>query len=272
MDRCDAGNRRHGAARRVHFPVVRPIHRAHRQTSQRGAKIRFDRYGGSTSPCVSGAGGMIKSPITKRPSPRRNRSSPSIFETPANCSIGSFTKTPRLTVRGKPTDDAVDEVRRFSMTLSSRRGVRRGGLIELVVAQHCPQDVEASTGEGQNSLGVAFSFGAFAVVVGPGRGVGAGGDVGGQITGAKQPSVVAAGAFEVAADASGVTWYRGEASDGCEAVGVAESAYVAAGGCQEFSGESNAESGHAQDDFGVAVAAKSLLDHRFGVADFGVEG
>src|SRR5262249_41837882 len=83
--------------------------------------------------------------------------------------------------------------RRFSMTLSSRRGVRRGGLIELVVAQHCPQDVEASTGEGQDSLGVAFSFGAFAVVVGPGRGVGAGGDVGGQITGAKQPSVVAAG-------------------------------------------------------------------------------
>jgi hypothetical protein len=29
---------------------------------------------------------------------------------------------------------------------------------------------------------------------------------------------------------------------------------------------------HAQDNFGVAVPAKSLLDHRVGVADFGVEG
>jgi len=36
--------------------------------------------------------------------------------------------------------------------------------------------------------------------------------------------------------------------------------------------ESNMEDYHAQDDFGVAVAAKSLLDHRVGVADFGVEG
>jgi hypothetical protein len=41
---------------------------------------------------------------------------------------------------------------------------------------------------------------------------------------------------------------------------------------EEFSTENDPEAGHAQDDFGVAVAAKSLLDHRLGVGDFGVEG
>ena len=94
----------------------------------------------------------------------------------------------------------------------------------------------------------------------------------GQVTGAQQPSVVAAGAFEVAADAPGVTRDRGQSSDGREAVGVAESSHVPAGGGEELGAEDDAEAGHAQDDFGVAVAAKSLLDHRVGVADFGVEG
>ena len=40
---------------------------------------------------------------------------------------------------------------------------------------------------------------------------------------------------------------------------------------QEFGAESDAESGHAQDDLGVAVAAKSVLDHLFGVGDFGFD-
>ena len=52
------------------------------------------------------------------------------------------------------------------MTLSSRRGVRCGGLVWPVVAEHRPQDVEASAGQGQDGLDVGFAFGAFAVVVG----------------------------------------------------------------------------------------------------------
>ena len=70
----------------------------------------------------------------------------------------------------------------------------------------------------------------------------------------------------------GVTRDRGQSSDGREAVGVAESSDVPARGGQELGAEDNAEAGHAQDNFGVAVPAKSLLDHRVGVADFGVEG
>lgn len=51
------------------------------------------------------------------------------------------------------------------MTLSSCRGVRCDGLIDPVVAQHCPQHVEASPGQRDDGLGMSFSFGAFAVVV-----------------------------------------------------------------------------------------------------------
>jgi len=57
----------------------------------------------------------------------------------------------------------------------------------------------------------------------------------------------------------GVTRDRGQSSDGREAVGVAESSDVPARGGQELGAEDNAEAGHAQDNFGVAVAAKSLI-------------
>ncbi|GFG53101.1 hypothetical protein MAGR_45420 [Mycolicibacterium agri] len=57
-----------------------------------------------------------------------------------------------------------------------------------------------------------------------------------------------------------------------EAVDAVEGGHVTTGGGEELGAELDAESGHAQDDLGVAVAAKSVLDHRFGVADFGVEG
>ena len=95
-------------------------------------------------------------------------------------------------------------------------------MIGLVVAQHRPHDVKAAAGEGQHGLGVAFPLSAFAVVVDPRCGVGADCVVRCPVTGAQQPSVVAAGSFEIAADASGVTWDRGQPSDGREAIGVAE--------------------------------------------------
>ena len=157
------------------------------------------------------------------------------------------------------------------MTLSSRRS-SGCGLVDGVVAQHGPQDVEASSGQGEDGLGVGFAFEAFAVVVGARDRVVADGDLGRQVAGAKESSVVAAGSFVVAVDAAGVTGYRGQAGDAGQAVHGVEGGHVAAGGCKEFGAEGEAESGHAQDDLGVAVTAKSVLDHRFGVGDFGVEG
>ena len=74
------------------------------------------------------------------------------------------------------------------MTLSSRRS-SGCGLVDGVVAQHGPQDVEASAGQGEDGLGVGFAFGAFAVVVGARGRVGADGDLGRQVAGAQQASV-----------------------------------------------------------------------------------
>ena len=122
------------------------------------------------------------------------------------------------------------------MTLSSRRGCSCGP-VDGVVAQHRPQDVEASAGQGDDGLGVGFAFGSLAVVVRPGGGVGADGDVGGQVAGAQQSSVVAAGAFEVAADAPGVSRYRGQSGHAGEAVDAVEGAHVTAGGGEEFGAE-----------------------------------
>src|ERR1700740_1488747 len=45
---------------------------------------------------------------------------------------------------------------RFSMKLSSRCGVRCGGLIGLVVTQYRRHDVEAAAGKCQHGLGAAF--------------------------------------------------------------------------------------------------------------------
>jgi hypothetical protein len=50
------------------------------------------------------------------------------------------------------------------MTLSSRRS-SGCGLVDGVVAEHGPQDVETSAGQGEHSLGVGFAFGSLAVVV-----------------------------------------------------------------------------------------------------------
>src|SRR6516165_8583210 len=117
---------------------------------------------------------------------------------------------------------------------------------------------QSSYKDRNKTWGSSFPLGAFAVVVDPRCGVGADGDVRCQVTGAQQPSVVAAGAFEIAADAPGVTWDRGQSSDGREAVGVAESSDVPACGGQELGAEDNAEAGHAQDNFGVAVPPISV--------------
>ena len=64
---------------------------------------------------------------------------------------------------------------------------------------------------------MVFAFGAFAVVEGAGCRVGAGGALGGQITGTQEPAMVAAGSFEVAADAPGIARYRRESTDASEA-------------------------------------------------------
>jgi hypothetical protein len=63
-----------------------------------------------------------------------------------------------------------------------------------------------------------------------GGGIGADGDLGGQGAGSKESTVLAAGPFEVAADAAGITWYRGQPGDAGEAFHGVEAGHVAARG------------------------------------------
>lgn len=69
------------------------------------------------------------------------------------------------------------------MTLSSGRG-SSCGLVSGVVAEHGPQDVESAAGQGDDGLGVGFSFGSLAVVVDARGRIGAAGDLCGQVAGA----------------------------------------------------------------------------------------
>ncbi len=131
-----------------------------------------------------------------------------------------------------------------------------------------PEDVEASAGQGGDGLGAFFGFGSFPVVGARGR-VCAVGDLGGHVAGPQHSSVVAARWFAVAADPPGIPPYWSQPGHAGEAVDTVKGGHVAAGGGEEFSAKLDTESGHAQDDLGVAVAAKSVVDHRFGVADFG---
>ena len=55
------------------------------------------------------------------------------------------------------------------------------------VAEHGPEDVESSSGEGEHRLDVGFTFGAFAVVVGPGGGAAFQGGEAGEVEDAQEP-------------------------------------------------------------------------------------
>ena len=79
--------------------------------------------------------------------------------------------------------------------VSSGCGEFRGwlGVVECAVADHGVQGQDAAVGQGEDGLVMAFALVAFALVVGPGDGVGAQGGEGGQEHGALEPLVAAVG-------------------------------------------------------------------------------
>ena len=75
-------------------------------------------------------------------------------------------------------------------------------LIDGVVAEHGPEDVDASPGEGDERLFVGLSLAALPVVVDPrGRAVLQAGE-GGEVTGPEEPAVEATRPVQIPADAS----------------------------------------------------------------------
>lgn len=139
------------------------------------------------------------------------------------------------------------------------------------VAQHGPEDIEPASGQGQDGLFVVFAFGAFALVVGAALGAVPGCGLCCQVEGIEESAVVALGSVVVAAEASGVTgdWrqtgYAGQSS--CAFV----CGDVAASGGEEFGRKKGAEAGHAEQDLGALVFAKTGLDLLVDLVDFVVQ-
>ena len=66
-------------------------------------------------------------------------------------------------------------------------------VVEGSISDHGVQGQDAAVGQGENGLVMAFALVSFALVVGPGDGVGAQGGEGGQEHGALEPFVAGVG-------------------------------------------------------------------------------
>lgn len=145
-------------------------------------------------------------------------------------------------------------------------------MVNGVVSEHGPQDVDAAAGEGEDGLLVCFTFGAFAVIEGVRLCASAGRDLGGEVHRPQQTSVVSPGTAQIPVDPSGIAGLRCQAGESCELVDAGERGHVAAGGGEEFRGQQWTETGQAHDDVGGAMSAKSFLDRGVEFGDFRVEG
>ena len=123
-------------------------------------------------------------------------------------------------------------------------------MVDGVIAEHGPQDVDAAAGEGEDGLLVRFTFGAFAVIEGVRLCASAGRDLGGEVHRPQQPSVVSPGTAQIPVDPSGIAGLRCQAGESCELVDAGERGHVAAGGGEEFRGQQWTETGQAHDDVG----------------------
>src|SRR4051812_2486543 len=121
------------------------------------------------------------------------------------------------------------------MILSSRRrGDGSVGVVAALVAQHGPQHVDPPSGEGQDGVGVSFTFRAFACVEALGL-VGPADAVHGRVVkDALQTAVVSLGATEISADPAGVARDRCESGHSGKLVRTIEATHVAAGYREEF--------------------------------------
>jgi hypothetical protein len=145
-------------------------------------------------------------------------------------------------------------------------------LVFGIVSEHGPENVEASAGQCDDGLGMAFAFGSFSLVVSLGGWAPADAGEGGEVKGTQQAAIVATGAAQVTAKTAGVSWDWGETGNSGEPVGLTELRDIAVGGGEEFGAEQGTESGQAQDDLGLAMLTKPVLDEGVQLGDLVVEG
>ena len=134
-----------------------------------------------------------------------------------------------------------------------------GFLVGGVVAEHGPDDVDPAASERDESLLVRFPFASFPVVERSRcRAVLQTGQRG-EIAGAEQSAIEAAGPVEVATDPAGVPWDRRQAGDTREPINGVEAVQVAADVREECRGK-RPEPWQAQQHVGALVAGESFGD------------
>lgn len=145
-------------------------------------------------------------------------------------------------------------------------------MVALSVTDHRPQDVEASAGEGEQGLLVAFPLVSLALVVRLGGGACRSADHRREVHAPQQAAVVSLGSAQVAADAAGVPGPGGQAGEAGQAIGAAEGVHVTAGRGDELGAEPGAHAGQAADHLGVRMLAKPGLDQGVELGDLLIEG
>ena len=133
-------------------------------------------------------------------------------------------------------------------------------LVGLVIAEHGPEHVDPSAGQGEYGLGVPLALGAFAVVEGPGCGASLDADHGRGVEDALELSVVALGSMQVSCAIARVARGRRKSGVAGEVIGGGEPGQRAADGGQELGAEDIANPGQAGDDGGVLLGVETRRD------------
>lgn len=135
-----------------------------------------------------------------------------------------------------------------------------------MTAEHDRQDVEAAAGQRQVGSGMDHTLASFVDAAGDR------GDVGSEVASAKGVSRETAETVETRFDATCLALRDHKSGDAVPPVGRIKGGHVTVGFSEEIRTLSESRSGLARHNRSVEVAAKTRLDHRIGVVDFGDEG
>lgn len=144
-------------------------------------------------------------------------------------------------------------------------------MVDGVVAEHGPQNVESATSEGEDGLFVALAFKSLALVEGARLQARADRYLRGQVHRSEQASVVPPGTPQVSVDPSGITRLWCQAGESGELVDAGERVHVTPGSSEELRTECGTETGQTHDDLGGVMLAKPLLDRGVEFGDFRVQ-
>lgn len=146
------------------------------------------------------------------------------------------------------------------MTMSSRSvGCSGGGWHPgAVVAEQCPEDVDASEDQGDEGLDVFESLATFLEVEVAVGSLADDAGLRGEVEDPAQPAAVALGPMQVPGPAAGVTW-DGDEPCGCESSGICVGLQIACGD-NELSTQDRSDAQYRGDHLGLRMGSEAGLD------------